>query len=383
MGKPLELKKNMNRVSSLLTTIFFIVIYFFTTTLPVFAKSDQVIYFFYGEGCPHCTVVKDFLKTENLLEKYPIESKEIYSNRENAVLFNILLDNLGIPVSDRGVPTMVIGDKVFVGDKEIIDNFISEADSFLQQEVVPLEKEQQIESQPQAEKAVVLEKKQDLTLLAVVSASIVDAVNPCAFAVLIILMTAILLGGDKKKALKTGLSFAASIFISYFLMGLGLYKVLGVGGLSTLFYKIIGWLAILLGILNFKDYFWYGKGFLMEVPVSWRPAMKKLIKSVTSPLGAFGVGFIVSLFLLPCTSGPYIVILGMLAKKTIQVQAILYLVLYNLIFVSPMVLISFAIFKGFNPNKAEEIRQKNLRNLHLIAGIIMLVMGVVVLRGLI
>ena len=379
MEKPLELKKNMNKINSFFITIFFIIIYFFTTALPVFAKDQQTIYFFYGEGCPHCTVVKDFLKAENLLEKYPIESREIYSNRENAVLFNVLLDNLGIPVSDRGVPTMVIGDKVFVGDKQIIDNFVSEADAFLQQEKIAPEEKQEIEEQ--ANKIVLPEKKQDLTLLAVISASIIDAINPCAFAVLIILMTAILLGGDKKKALKTGLSFAASIFISYFLMGLGFYKVLELGGLSTLFYKIIGWLAILLGILNFKDYFWYGKGFLMEVPVSWRPSMKKLIKSVTSPLGAFGTGFIVSLFLLPCTSGPYIVILGMLAKKTIEVKAIFYLVIYNLIFVSPMVLISYAIFKGFNPNKAEEIRQKNLRNLHLIAGLIMLAMGIVVLRG--
>jgi cytochrome c biogenesis protein CcdA len=90
---------------------------------------------------------------------------------------------------------------------------------------------------------------------------------------------------------------------------------------------------------------------------------------------------LVSLFLLPCTSGPYIVILGMLAKKVFDTQAILYLLLYNLIFVSPMVLISLAVYKGFDPAKAEEIRQKRLRTLHLIAGIIMFAMGTVILMG--
>jgi cytochrome c biogenesis protein CcdA len=47
----------------------------------------------------------------------------------------------------------------------------------------------------------------------------------------------------------------------------------------------------------------------MEVPLAWRPAMHKIIKKATSPIGAFIVGFVVSLFLLPCTSGPYITIL--------------------------------------------------------------------------
>ena len=46
-----------------------------------------------------------------------------------------------------------------------------------------------------------------------------------------------------------------------------------------------------------------------------------------------------------------------------------------------MVLISIAVYKGFNPAKAEEIRQKRLKTLHLIAGIVMLAMGLVVLGG--
>jgi cytochrome c biogenesis protein CcdA len=196
-------------------------------------------------------------------------------------------------------------------------------------------------------------------------------------------MSTIMAAGNSRKALKTGIAFATSIFISYFLMGLGIYKALGVGSLSSLFFKIVGWLALVLGLFNLKDYFWYGKGFIMEVPLSWRPKLKSLLKSVTSPLGAFGIGFVVSLILLPCTSGPYIVILGMLAKNTLQVKAVTYLALYNLIFISPMLLISYAVYKGFDPQKAEEIRQKRLKTLHLIAGILMLIMGIAILAGLI
>ena len=316
--------------------------------------------------------MEEFFEKESLYSTYPIEKKEIYFNRDNAVLFNTVLDKLGVPQDARGVPMVVMGDKVIEGDKPIIDDFISDADVFLQSSRVQLKTT--VVTQPQ-------KQNPNLTLAAVVAGSLVDAINPCEFAVLIILMTTILATGNAKKALRAGLAFSASIFISYFLMGLGLYKALSLGWVSGWFFKIVGWLAVLLGIFNLKDYFWYGKGFLMEVPLSWRPKLKGLIHSVTSPRGAFFIGFLVSLFLLPCTSCPYIVILGMLAKKTFDTQAIAYLLLYNLIFVSPMVLISWAVYKGYNPAKAEEIRQKRLKTLHLIAGLIMLAMGVVILKG--
>lgn len=340
----------------------------------IFAQETSIIYFFYGNGCPHCAVVEQYFENHDLYAKYPIEKKEIYFNRENAILFNSVMDEQNIPQDTRGVPAVVLGNEVLVGDKPIIDGFISKAEAFLQN----TERTKEASSTP--EKTTINDSK-DLTILAVVAGALVDAINPCEFAVLIILMTTILASGKAKKAFLAGLAFSASIFISYFLMGLGLYSALGVGDIAHIFYKGVGWLAIILGLFNLKDYFWYGKGFLMEVPLSWRPKLKSLIHSVTSPAGAFAIGFLVSLFLLPCTSGPYIVILGMLAKKIQLFQTVFYLILYNLIFISPMVLISYAVYKGFDPNKAEDIRQKRLRTLHLIAGVIMLAMGLVVLQG--
>jgi len=111
--------------------------------------------------------------------------------------------------------------------------------------------------------------------------------------------------------------------------------------------------------------------------MSWRPRLKALLHSVTSVPGAFCVGFLVSLFLLPCTSGPYIVILGLLAKTSTRAHAMVLLVLYNLIFVLPMVLITFAVYLGMTTvEQAEAWRTKHLRNLHLIAGLILLALGI-------
>jgi len=362
----------------ILTALFLIVTLFLITDGTVLAQNEEKIYFFYGIGCSHCALVEQYFEQNGIFNKYSIEKKEIYSNHDNAVLFNSLMDKLQIPSDSRGVPAVVLGDKVLMGDKPIIENFVNEAGNFLKQatpsSTLPT---------PAVKGVSDSNKKTDLTILAVIGGALVDAINPCEFAVLIILMTTILATGKAKKALYTGLAFSTSIFISYFLMGLGLYSALGIGNLSHWFYKIIGWLAIILGLFNLKDYFWYGKGFLMEVPLSWRPKLKSLINSVTSPAGAFAIGFLVSLFLLPCTSGPYIVILGMLAKKVALTKTVMYLFLYNLIFVSPMVAISLAVYKGFDPAKAEVIRQKRLKTLHLIAGVVMLVMGIVILTGLI
>ncbi len=216
-----------------------------------------------------------------------------------------------------------------------------------------------------------------LTIPVVIGAAIVDAINPCAFAVLILLMTAILSTGKRKRALLAGFTFSAAIYISYFLMGLGLFSALQASGLTRTFYIVVTMLAFIVGIMNVKDYFWYGKGILMEVPISWRPRMKKLITGITSIPGALVVGFIVSLFLLPCTSGPYIVILGLLAKQATQLAGILYLLLYNLIFISPMIAITLIVYNGLSTTeRLERLRQRRLRLLHLIAGIIMILIGI-------
>jgi cytochrome c biogenesis protein CcdA/glutaredoxin len=362
-------------IKKLIKSSLFSLLMLIATVNVVQAQESSKIYLFYGQGCPHCSVVEEYFEAQDLYTKYPIEKKEIYSNRDNAILFSTLLTNLGVPENKRGVPLVIIGDKVMVGDRPIIDGFVDEADKFL---LANIDSDQDDKlDQVAFDDPVVL----DLTLTAVIGAAVVDAINPCAFAVLIILMSTILVAGDGKKALLSGLSFASSIFISYFLMGLGLYKALELGGLTEVFFKVVGWMAIVLGLLNLKDWLWYGKGVLMEVPLSWRPKLKKLLQSVTNPVGAFGIGFIISLFLLPCTSGPYIVILGMLANAVSQTKAIIYLIIYNLIFILPMVLISIAVYKGFDPAKAEEIRQKRLKTLHLIAGVIMLIMGIIIIGG--
>lgn len=359
----------------LILILFFVFYYSLFSTQKVMSEniSDPILY--YGIGCSHCAKIKEFINNTDL--SVNIIEKEIYQNPANAQEYNELCDKKSIPVMERGVPLLYADDHIYIGDYEV--------STYLKDKAIGLTRDHT--SDPDESSNVptpVVEKKISApTIPVVILAAMVDAINPCEFAVLLILMSTVLASEDRRRALYSGLAFSLSIFISYLLMGLGLYSVIASFQLSSAFMKIIGVLAILLGLFNIKDYFWYAKGFLMEVPMAWRPQLKKLIRSVTSPIGAFFIGVLVSLFLLPCTSGPYIVIIGMLGQKESYSNAVWLLILYNLIFVTPMIFITLASYLGMNVNKAEEVRVKNLRRLHLIGGIILLVMGGILLSNVI
>ena len=342
--------------------------------------DDVHLHIFYGQGCPHCSQLRLFLN--DIEPNYPsliVHEYEVYSNRAELALFESISEDFNVPI--QGVPTVFVDNKVIVGFSNSIGETIERAIKNCLKETCddPIKKEATNEtikvsgdSSPSKDpKKTDLTKK--LTIPIVIAAAAVDAINPCAFAVLIILMTAALSIANKKRALKFGLSFTISIYISYFLMGLGLFSALQATGLSHGFYLFVTFLAVVVGLLNIKDYFWYGKGFLMEVPLSWRPTMKKILNSATSPFGAFIAGFAVSLFELPCTGGPYIVILGLLAREVTKEVGIMYLLLYNLVFVSPLIILSIIIYRGLSTTeKLERIRQDKVRILHLIAGLLML-----------
>lgn len=230
----------------------------------------------------------------------------------------------------------------------------------------------------------------DLTLSKILILAGADAVNPCALAVLILVLVAVLTAEKSKRAvLKAGFSFTLAVFILYFLYGLiiiGLFKSLAlvIAGIRIYFYKILAGFAMLLGALNVKDAIFYKPGgTLTEMPMSMRPIVKRLISKVTSPKGAFIIGIFVTIFLLPCTIGPYIVASGILS--TIQFFSVIpWLLLYNIIFILPMLAITFIIYLGYSTvEKVGGWKESNIRYLHLIAGLLLFIVGLLMLLGVI
>jgi cytochrome c biogenesis protein CcdA/glutaredoxin len=343
----------------------------FAQEKPQGAKPVDLV-LFYGRGCPHCAAMSDYLGT--LKGRFPqlrVHAYEVYFDGGNARLFERMADAYKIKI--EGVPTAFIGDTVFAG-------YADEMQPALERVV------QQCSVQGCASplsRVAGPARLRSLTLPAVLSGAAVDAINPCAFAVLIILITAVLGAGGRRRALFAGLAFSLSIFLSYYAMGLGLYSAVEAAGLTRALYIAVAALAIVLGLFNLKDYLWYGKWFVMEVPLAWRPKLKEIIRRVTSVPGAFLIGFAVSLCLLPCTSGPYIVILGLLARTETRLDAMLWLLLYNAVFIVPMIAITLAVHFGLTTaEQAEAWRTGHLRGLHLIAGTVILLLGIAMMAAL-
>ncbi len=341
------------------------------------------VYVFYSEYCPHCANLYSFLQQNQDLYNIEIHAFKV---RENAQLFRKYLEVYEVPEYDWGkVPTMFFSDSYCLGDTPCMAAFLEKVGEpgEIDTSCPSLEKEKPV--LPGKE-----EHRKSLSFLGITGLALVDAINPCALAVLVILLTTILLRfpKQKRKVLFSGFSFSFAIFLLYFVMGilivLGFKSVTGLTSLGGIWlYKLLGVFAILIGLLNIKDYFRYGKGFLMEVPVSWRPNMRKIIESTTSPLGAFFVGVVVSLFLLPCTAGPYFVAGGILSGVSWS-AAIPWLFYYNFLFILPMLVITLLIYMGFAAiERVSEWREQHLRTLHLFAGIVLVVLGIILILGLI
>ena len=232
-------------------------------------------------------------------------------------------------------------------------------------------------------------KANPLTFSKIALLAFVDSINPCALAVLLLMLITIAAynNKDKKNLLLSGLSFVLAVFLIYLVYGVFIIKFLQVVQKLTIIrlylYKSLGGLAVLLGLLNIRDFIKYRPGAVgTEMPLFLRPKVKRIISGIVSPKGAFLIGSFVTIFLLPCTVGPYVIAGGILSFFKF-LQTLPWLVFYNFIFVLPMLLIVFLVY--FGVEKIEEVsrwKDRNIRRIHLAAGIIMVFLGIVIMFGL-
>jgi len=232
----------------------------------------------------------------------------------------------------------------------------------------------------------------DINLCATITGlALADAINVCALAVLTMVLTTILIQnpGQRKKVLYSGLAFVSAVYTMYFIYGAILFQFFNslteqVSSVSPYVYNGLIIFIMIIGALNIKDYFIYRKGsFATEMPIFMRPKVKKLINQITTPKGAFVTGLLVTLFLLPCTIMPLVTAMNKLAETGCGfTQSIPWLLYYNLVFVMPMLAITFIIYFGFA--RVEDVsgwKEANIKILHLIAGILLFGVGFALLMG--
>ena len=356
---------------------------------------------FYGNGCPHCAKVERFFEENKIPEKFDVVSKEIYFNKNNLKELQWYLKKLNLDSNQIWIPFLVINNKdecsYINGDASIIDFFDKklaqscssswcDSKSCNEENCQWLKCESNTLTNTWTQGSLSTNKERWKFFGIMLPAALSDSINPCEFAVMLLLISSILTKTkSRRKALLSWWLFVLAVFLSYFGMWLGLFTALA-WAQNTYLIKLIVWiLGILVWLANLKDFFRYGKWFVMEVPFGWRPKMASLIEKIASPGWAFVVWVIVSLFLLPCTSWPYFTILGYLASesKNLNLWWYIYLLVYNIIFVLPMIVIAVLVWFGFkSAEELAKIKKKNTRLIHLIVGILMLGLWAYVLLNL-
>ncbi len=217
----------------------------------------------------------------------------------------------------------------------------------------------------------------------------VNSVNPCQIAMLILVLVTILTQSQdkKRKVLFAGLAFTFAVYIGYLFYGIVLVQLFqtftGFLREGAIYVRdTFAILSMVIGGLQIKDFFFYKKGsFATEMPLWMRPKAKRIIQKITSPFGAFITGFVITLFLSPCTMTPLLIATESLAQLGL-IGALPWLLYFNFIIVLPLIVITFIIYKGFTTAESvAQWKEKNVKIFHLIAGILLFSVGLSLLMG--
>jgi cytochrome c biogenesis protein CcdA len=218
-----------------------------------------------------------------------------------------------------------------------------------------------------------------LSLIApIVSLAIVDSINPCTF----IFYTALILlalGLGRGRALAVGLSFIMAVFAGYYVLGLGLLRFI-----SLIPYGYLKYAVGLLGLALALDNIVRGvrRGFKPRTPRLVRRLMSFFVyRAYVSPLVSITFGLIASFTLLPCSGGPYVVGLGLLSTVKDAVQRYALLLIYNLVFITPLLIILIALTASSRiADKVELIRgSEKVKIIPLTSGILLAIACLILL----
>lgn len=324
-----------------------------TYKTPPIAVSAQLIYLSQS-GCPKCGRTDVLL--DYLLRKYPglsIKTVDL-STPEGKLEGEAISTRIGLPENIRlTAPALLIGE-TFLTSKEISEERIEEIILNLKESPSSL-----IIAPEEIQKAErsIIERFKSLGLIPVAFGGLIDGLNPCAFATLVFLVSYLAMTGSKKKEiLKIGLGFTGSVFLTYFLIGLGLVSFIQhfpfTPFLSRGIYFLALAFALVMGGLSFYDFLLWKKGREREMKLQLPNFLKKLTHKTIKGLdllkyqlaGAIFMGFAVSLFEFTCTGQVYLpTIIFVMGVSELKRDALFYLFLYNLAFIVPLLLI-FALF---------------------------------------
>ena len=313
--------------------------------------------YFYQVGCDVCERSERDLNF--VRDKYPQLVIHRFDIHEDAALSQYLGERVGVP-ADR----LMTAPALFVGDDYLLGEDIREAaiESLVTPYLAGGAPETWIdwESRRGSVEQSIVDRFRSMGIWTVVGAGLLDGINPCAFATMIFLISYLSLRKrEGRELLLTGAAFTLGVFVTYLGVGMGFLRVLtGLDILQQLGRWIYGVTAVLclgLAVGSLVDYGKARSGRLdemsLKLPDRMRGWIKVLIREGSGSryfvLAALGLGFGVSLVELACTGQVYLpTLMFMLSMPEWHAQATLALVLYNVMFIIPLVVVFTLVYLG-------------------------------------
>ena len=388
---------------------FLILILFLANIPSLFAKEQSQgpqlfprLLFFYSQGCHACQKTKH--------EVMPAIEKEFFDKIIIEYLDIADINNYKLMLSlkekyksdDTGIPTVFIEGTILVGYdpiKEGLRNII--VDTLEKRKFEKIDKLLGID---------LVKHFLSFGILAIIVAGLIDGINPCAFTVIVFFISFLAFQGYKKRELIViGLAFIFAVFLTYILVGLGIFRFLyslrQFYIVTKIIYYLIAIFCFIFSIFALYDLWLFIKsgkteGMILQLP----PAIKSRIHAIiglhyrktkegkaetTSQkhffkliMSAFITGFLVSLLEAVCTGQLYLPTIAFVLKNaSLRLRALGYLLLYNLMFIVPLLIVLLFALLGTTSEGFSNFIKKHMATVKLSMAIIFLGLGILILIG--
>jgi cytochrome c biogenesis protein CcdA len=334
--------------------------------------------YFYSPDCSHCRATSPFIDELNKTYSENITLHKLnVKEPANFELYNSFCSIKNLSVNERGIPLIVTKDSFLMGEDQIRNN--------LEKDILKLIAENNtgcVDTNICSANAVQnkTNSQQIITLPLIAVAAAADSINPCAIGVLIFLIGFLLLSSGKNygRTVRIAAVYILTVYIVYFLAGLGILEILSKLSFLSVITKIFGAGVAVLGLINIKDAIQNKTSGTLAIPTKAKPLIEKWVYRASLP-AAIILGIIVASVELPCTGGMYLAILTLMANTVSRQTAIMWLLIYNFIFVLPLIILTFLFVKGFEAEKLQIWMEKHKKKSRMIMGIVLLITGAVLL----
>lgn len=337
------------------------------------------LYMFYSYDCPHCKKAHAFL--DEVKKEYPqltVHQYEIKQNKDNVKIFESVAKEY--KVKPQGVPTIFIGDQYFVGfDENVTCKSIIKEIRHLKGDKV---------SCPDNEIDVPFIGTVNTGTLSLpmftVYIGLLDGLNPCAMWVLAFLLGLMVYVKDRKKMLFIGGTFVIASGVVYFLFMTAWVNIFIIVGYSKAITIGLGIVAIIMGLVNIKELFFFKKGISLMIPESAKPKLYKKARKIIyeesgllAVIGTIMLAVFVNFIELGCTIGLPAIYTRVLSLRGLStLDTYLYIAFYNVLYIIPLVIIVAAFAFTMGHHKFTETHGKILK---VISGLLMLGLGLILI----